>query len=131
MKNQDYPSSILGSCLQPLTLPFGLRTLLRGQCAKCKSLSCVWLFATPQTIPVHGILQARILEWVAFPFSRRSAQPMDQTQVSCIAGRLFTSWATREAQEGTIETHKSIYFIYVHRKKHSGWRFQFSTFITF
>ena len=31
MKNQDYPSSILGSCLQPLTLPFGLRTLLRGQ----------------------------------------------------------------------------------------------------
>ena len=45
----------------------------------------------------HGILQARILEWVAFAFSRGSSQPRDQTQVSCIAGRLFTSWATREA----------------------------------
>ena len=47
---------------------------------------------------VHEILQARILEWVAFPFSRGSSQPRDQSQVSCIAGRFFTSWATREAQ---------------------------------
>ena len=39
---------------------------------------------------VHGILQARILEWVAFPFSRGSSQPRDRTQVSCIAGGLFT-----------------------------------------
>ena len=38
---------------------------------------------------VHGILQARILEWVAFPFSRRSSQPRDRTQVSRIAGRFF------------------------------------------
>ena len=44
---------------------------------------------------VHGILQARILEWVAIPFSRGSSQPRDQTQVSCIAGRFFTVWATR------------------------------------
>ena len=48
---------------------------------------------------VHGILQARILEWVDIPFSRRPSQPRDQTQVSHIAGRLFTNWATREAQE--------------------------------
>ena len=48
---------------------------------------------------VHGILQARILEWVAFPFSRASSQSRDGTQVSCIAGRFFPSWATREAQE--------------------------------
>ena len=40
---------------------------------------------------VHGIPQARILEWVAFPFSRGSSQPRDQTQVSHIAGGLFTS----------------------------------------
>ena len=46
---------------------------------------------------VHGIFQARILEWVAFPFSRGSSQPRDQTQVSRIAGRFFTSWAIREA----------------------------------
>ena len=40
----------------------------------------------PLDYTVHGILQARILEWVAFPFSRGSSQPRDQTQVSCIAG---------------------------------------------
>ena len=39
----------------------------------------------------HGILQARILEWVAFPFSKGSSQPKDQTQVSLIAGRFFIS----------------------------------------
>ena len=49
---------------------------------------------------VHGILQARILEWVACPFSRGSSQPSDQTQVSHIASRFFTSWATREALTG-------------------------------
>ena len=46
---------------------------------------------------VHGILQVRILEWVAIPFSRGSSWPRNQTQVSCIAGRFFTNWATREA----------------------------------
>ena len=40
---------------------------------------------------VHGILQARILEWVAVPFSRGSSQPRDRTQVSHIAGRFFTT----------------------------------------
>ena len=43
---------------------------------------------------VYGILQARILEWVAFPFSKGSSQPRDWTQVPHIAGRFFTSWAT-------------------------------------
>ena len=52
----------------------------------------------PMDYTVHGILQARILEWVAFPFSRGSSQPRDQTQVSRIAGEFFISWATREAQ---------------------------------
>ena len=47
---------------------------------------------------VHGILQARILEWVAFPL-QGSSQPRDQTQVSHIAGGFFTTSATREAQE--------------------------------
>ena len=44
---------------------------------------------------VHGILQERILEWVTFPFSWRSSQPRDGTQLSHIAGRFFTSWAIR------------------------------------
>ena len=47
---------------------------------------------------VHGILRTRILERVAFPFSRGSSQPRKQTQISHIAGRFFTSWATREDQ---------------------------------
>ena len=44
-----------------------------------------------------SILQARILEWLAISFSRRSFRPRDQTWVSCIAGRFFSIWATREA----------------------------------
>ena len=66
---------------------------------KQKSLSHIWIFVTPMDYTVHGILQDRILEWVAFPFSRGSSLPRDWTQVSLIAGRLFTSWATRKAQE--------------------------------
>ena len=45
---------------------------------------------------VHGILQARVLEWVAIPFSRGSSQSRDRTWVSCIAGRFFPSRATRK-----------------------------------
>ena len=45
----------------------------------------------PMDYTAHGIFQARILEWVVLPFSRGSFQPRDQTQVSCIAGRFFTS----------------------------------------
>ena len=62
---------------------------------KMKIAQSCQLFANPWT--VHGILQARILEWVAFPFSRGSSQPRDRTQVSRIAGGFFTSWAIREA----------------------------------
>ena len=51
----------------------------------------------------HGILQARILEWVIIPFCKGSSLPRDQTRVSCIAGRLFTFWATRESQRLTSE----------------------------
>ena len=57
--------------------------------------SCLTL-CDPMDYTVHGILQARILEWVAFSFSRGSSQPRDRTQVSHIAGRFFTSWVIRE-----------------------------------
>ena len=60
--------------------------------------SCLTL-CDPMDCIVHGILQARTLEWVAFPFSRGFSQPRDRTQDSSIAGGFFTSWATREAQE--------------------------------
>ena len=58
----------------------------------CDPVDC-----SPPSSSVHGILQARILEWVAISFSRGSSQPRDQTQVSLIAGRCFNLWATREA----------------------------------
>ena len=69
---------------------------------KWKSLSCVRL-CDLMDYTAHEILQARILEWVAVPFSRGLSQPRDQTQVSHIAGRYFTRWATREAKQTYID----------------------------
>ena len=53
----------------------------------------------PDDYTIHGILQARMLEWVGAPFSRGSSQSRDWTQISHIAGGFFTGWATREAQQ--------------------------------
>ena len=72
-----------------------------GSMIKCevKVTQSYLTLCDPMDYTVHGILQARILEWVTFPFSRRSSQPRDYTQVFCIVGGFFTSWATREAQK--------------------------------
>ena len=56
---------------------------------------------------VHGILQARILEWVTISFSRGSSRPRDWTQGSHIGGRHFNLWATREAHRRTIQKRSS------------------------
>ena len=73
---------------------------------------------------VHGILQARILEWDAISFSRESSQPRDWTEVSLIVGRLFTDWATREHQKKTtwedLLNHETRVFDWVDR----GWCLQ-------
>ena len=53
----------------------------------------------PMNYTVLGILQARILEWAAYPFSKESSQTRDWTQISYIVGGFFTSWATRKDQE--------------------------------
>ena len=58
---------------------------------------CYPIECSPPGSSVHGIFQARALEWVAISFSRGSSQPRDRTLVSCIASRRFTIWATREA----------------------------------
>ena len=57
---------------------------------------CISMDCSPPGSPVHGILQARILEWVAIPFFRGYSWPRDQTQVSYTAGRCLTVWATRK-----------------------------------
>ena len=58
-----------------------------------------WPNKTQKKLPIKIILQARILKRVAIPFSRRSSQSRDRTQVFLIAGRFFTVWAIREAQK--------------------------------
>ena len=100
--------------LQIVTEATKLRHLLLGRKAiinldsifKVKLLSRVRLCESVDcSLPgssVHGILQARILEWVAISFSRGSSQPRDRTQVFHIAGRCFTLWATLICQQRSV-----------------------------
>ena len=59
---------------------------------------CNFMNCNPPGSSVHGILQTRILEWVAVSYSRGSSQPRDQIQISGTAGIFFTTWATRQAK---------------------------------
>ena len=61
---------------------------------------------SPPGSSVHGILQARTLEWVVISFSRGSSWTRDRTPVSSVAGRRFTLWATREAPKHKIVWYK-------------------------
>ena len=63
----------------------------------CDPMDC-----SPSGSSVHGILQARILEWVVISFSRGSSQPRDWTRFFCIAERFFTVWGTREAYKKKV-----------------------------
>ena len=65
--------------------------------------SFMWPYGLSLRFSVHGILQARILEWVVMPSSMRSSRPRDQTHVSCIAGKFFAIWATREARTSLVK----------------------------
>ena len=70
--------------------------LLHTESASCSVVShSLWpLDCSPPGSSGHGMVQARILEWIAIPFARGSSQSRDWTQVTCIAGRFFTIWAT-------------------------------------
>ena len=63
---------------------------------------------SPPGSSVHGIFQARVLEWVTMPSSRGSSQSGDQTQVSCIAGGFFTVWATRRKVLPDPDNHNGV-----------------------
>ena len=87
--------------------------------------SCLTL-CDPMDYTVHGILQARILEWVAFSLSRGSSQPRDRTQVSHTAGEFFTSWATREAKNTGVGSLSLLQQIFLTQElnpglPHCGW----------
>ena len=79
-------SSILARKIPWTEEPAGLQSIVKVKVAQ----SCLTL-CDPTDFTVPGIVQARILKWVAFPFSRESSQPRDRTQVSHTAGRFFTS----------------------------------------
>ena len=70
----------------------------------CPTL-CNPMHCSPPDSAVHGIFQARILEWVAISSSRGSAQPRDHTQISCTAGGFFTFWAIGEPLSDIIVIH--------------------------
>ena len=65
--------------------------------------SCDPMDHSPPGSSVLGILQARILEWVAISFFRGSSRPRDRTRVSSTAGRLFPNWGIREARESAVK----------------------------
>ena len=69
--------------------------------------SCPSLY-NPMNDTVHGILQARILQWVTVPFSRITSQPRDRTQDSLITGVFFTSWVTKKPKTKSKEELKSL-----------------------
>ena len=80
---------------------------------KVKVIQSCPTFCDPMDCVVHEILQARILEWVAFPFSRGSSQPRDRTQVSRIAGGFFTNWAMRES---TVKKRSEVLYLSVYQR---------------
>ena len=69
---------------------------------KVKVAQLCLTLCNPMDCTVLGILQTRILKWIAFPSSRGSSQPRDRTQVSLIAGRFFTSWTMRRPDSNII-----------------------------
>ena len=73
-----------------------------GEVAQSCLTLCVSMDYSLSALSVHGIFQARILEWVAISFSRRSFQTRDWAQVSHIVGRHFTIWASREVYKGCL-----------------------------
>ena len=97
-KNANYHTSIFPNLVNGILLG----AIFNFSLLFIFSISCSVVFDSlqphsPLSSSVHGILQARILEWVAVPFSRGSSWPRDQTWVSRIAGTFFTVWAIMEA----------------------------------
>ena len=80
-----------------LDYSFSYGLLKWGEVAQSCPTLCDSMDCSLQGFSVHGIFQARILEWVAISFPRGASRPRDRTRVSCIVGRCFTIWATREA----------------------------------
>ena len=92
---EDNTRNSVSSFLKDLHTAFHRES--ESEVAQSCPILCYPMDCSPPGSSVHGILQARVLEWVAISFSRGSSRPRDRTQVSHIAGRRFNLWATREA----------------------------------
>ena len=93
-KSQGKPKNTRVGRLSLLQQIFPPRNQTGSEVIVTKSCSTL---CNPMDYRVHGILQARILKWVAFPFSGASSKPRDQNQISRIAGRFLTSWSKRKS----------------------------------
>ena len=99
------------SSLPVSQLPVGLQNRQRWKVKESKAAQSCPTLCNPKdyNLPgssIHGIFQARVLEWGATAFSRGSSWPRDRTRVCHIAGRRFTVWATREAHRHRLEGHR-------------------------
>ena len=90
----DSPGENTGVSCHFLLQCMKVKTERESEVAQSCLTLCDPMDYSPPSSSVHGILQARILEWVAIPFSRESSQRRYPTQVSCISGSFFTNWAT-------------------------------------
>ena len=107
----------MGLALMTLRLRVSCSTDWAKQAAaKVKVAQLCPSLCDPMDYTAHGILQARILEWVAFPSSRGSSKPRDRTRVSLIAGGFFTSGAMGEALELPYEPASLLLGVYLGKK---------------
>ena len=88
-----------------------------GHVQLCDPMNC-----SPPGSSVHGIFQARILEWVAISSSRESSWPRDQTQVSRVVGRRFTTWVTREIKIITCSQSFTFFNVFYCFKQRRQWQ---------
>ena len=130
----NWPSQLTGNTkrtegtVNPLSLPWNTEIKCKPTCCYLLAKSCPTLCNSmdygPPGSSVHGILQARILEWGAISTSRGSSRPRDRSRISCIDRRVFHCWATREAWKPTKYTENlSLYdllvmtYRYLHRQE--------------
>ena len=103
--NKDQTNSLFcNHTPKSINVIYHISILIRKSIFSCLT-HCDPMDCSLQGSSVHGILQARVLEWVAISFSRGSSWPRDRTQISCIVGRRFIVWATREDVSDSLRPH--------------------------
>ena len=98
---ENWASTLSSNTLPPLNF---FSTLYLSGSLKVKVAESWPTLCDHMNYTVHGVLQARILELVAVPFSKGSSQPRDQTQVSLIAGGFFTSWTQGKPKNTGVDS---------------------------